>query len=323
MIDLKQSSILILDFGSQYTQLIARRLREMGVYCVLYPYSITRKQFDNLNPCGVILSGGPATVTRNPLAPEWLFHVAVPLLGICYGMQAMALHMGGEVKASSFREFGHAKLNFKTECDLFKSIEGKNNIAGEAVLDVWMSHGDTVTQLPPGFEIMCATTNAPIAGIVHKDKKFFGLQFHPEVTHTPEGLNILRRFVVDICKAHTTWNTANIIDDSLTKIKKQVGEDKVLLALSGGVDSSVVAALLHKAIDAQLICVFVDTGLLRLNEAAQVEHMFSEHLGVRLITVYAEARFLNALHKITCPEEKRKIIGKTFIDVFEEEAKKN
>ena len=324
MTDLKQRPILILDFGSQYTQLIARRIREMGVYCEIHPHNLDRAQFETLHPCGVILSGGPATVTHeaNPRAPEWLFSAGLPILGICYGMQTMAVQLGGEVESSSVREFGYAELIVHGVSQLFTEIEDRRSSEGHAVLDVWMSHGDKVTQLPPGFGIISETRNAPIAGMADESRKMYGLQFHPEVTHTIQGHNILRRFIVDICNAATNWTPAHIIDEAISKIRKQVGKDKVLLGLSGGVDSSVVAALLHKAIGKQLICVFVDTGLLRLNEADQVMTMFGQHMGVHIITVSAEEKFLTALNGITCPEEKRKIIGRTFIEVFDEEAQK-
>ncbi|WP_298622151.1 glutamine-hydrolyzing GMP synthase [uncultured Legionella sp.] len=324
MTDLKQRPLLILDFGSQYTQLIARRVREMGVYCEIFPYTITTAQFEQLEPCGVILSGGPSTVTHdaNPRAPQWLFNAGLPLLGICYGMQTMAVQLGGEVHSSSLREFGYAELSLHGHSVLFTNIEDRTSNTGEALLDVWMSHGDKVTKLPDGFNVICETRNAPIAGMADESRQMYGLQFHPEVTHTVQGLRILQRFVVDICKAPTTWTAGHIIDDAITNIRKKVGKDKVLLGLSGGVDSSVVAALLHKAIGEQLICVFVDTGLLRLNEAEQVMLMFGQHMGINIIAVNAEEKFLSALKGITCPEEKRKIIGRTFIEVFDEEAQK-
>ncbi|MBL7478962.1 glutamine-hydrolyzing GMP synthase [Legionella bononiensis] len=324
MIDLKQRPLLILDFGSQYTQLIARRVREMGVYCEIYPYNINQDLFKQRDPCGVILSGGPSTVTHdaNPRAPQWIFDAGLPVLGICYGMQTMAVQLGGEVQSSLIREFGYAELSLHGKSKLFENIEDRTSDKGEALLDVWMSHGDKVTQLPPGFKIICETRNAPIAGMADESRQMYGLQFHPEVTHTLQGLRILQRFVVDICKASTTWTAGHIIDEAITKIRKQVGHDKVLLGLSGGVDSSVVAALLHKAIGKQLICVFVDTGLLRLHEAEQVMTMFGQHMGINIIAVNAEEKFLSALQGITCPEEKRKIIGRTFIEVFDEEAQK-
>lgn len=324
MSDLNQAVLLILDFGSQYTQLIARRIREMGVYCEIYPYYISHSQFQALNPCGVILSGGPSTVTlnENPRAPEWLFTAGIPLLGICYGMQTMAVQLGGKVESSAIREFGYAELKLHGHSALFADIEDRRSAAGDALLDVWMSHGDKVTQLPSGFKVICETTHAPLAGMADESKHWYGLQFHPEVTHTPQGLGILKHFVVDVCRASTTWTPNHIIEEAVTSIQEKVGSDKVLLGLSGGVDSSVVAALLHKAIGQQLICVFVDTGLLRLNEAEQVLSMFGQHMGIKVIAVDAEARFLSALKGISCPEEKRKIIGKTFIEVFDEEAQK-
>lgn len=324
MTDLKQRPILILDFGSQYTQLIARRVREMGVYCEIYPYYLTENQFEQLHPCGVILSGGPSTVTHhaNPRAPEWIYNSGLPLLGICYGMQTMAAQLGGQVASSSLREFGYAELTLHGHSQLFAQIEDRTSSEGKSLLDVWMSHGDKVTELPPGFQIICETQNTPIAGMADDSRHFYGLQFHPEVTHTIQGLRILRRFVVDICKASTDWTTEHIITESIRQIQSQVGQDKVLLGLSGGVDSSVVAALVHQAIGDQLICVFVDTGLLRQNEAKEVMQMFGSHLGMNIIAVNAEAKFLNALKGVDCPEEKRKIIGRTFIEVFDEEAKK-
>lgn len=324
MKDLKQHPLLILDFGSQYTQLIARRVRELGVYCEIHPFNIDQGKFIALNPCGVILSGGPATVTydMNPRAPEWLFTTGVPILGICYGMQTMAVQLGGEVQSSSLREFGYAELKLHGHSQLFSQIEDRINSDGCALLDVWMSHGDKVTQLPPGFKIVCETRNAPIAGMADESRQMYGVQFHPEVTHTLQGLRLLHRFVVDICKASTNWTSELIIDEAISEIRARVGKEKVLLGLSGGVDSSVVAALLHKAIGKQLICVFVDTGLLRIHEADEVMNMFGKNMGMQVIAVKAEDKFLNALKGVTCPEEKRKIIGHTFIEVFDEEAHK-
>lgn len=313
---LQQNPLIILDFGSQYTQLIGRRVRELGVYCEIHPFHVDIEDLKKLDPCGFILSGGPSTVTNsaNPRAPEWVFQADVPVLGICYGMQTMAAQLGGEVASSAIREFGYAELQIDESCSLFANSKGP--------LDVWMSHGDKVTALPSGFQIIGTTNNAPIAAMADESRRFYGLQFHPEVTHTPKGMAILRQFVVEMCHAATDWTPQHIIEESLQKIRDQVGSDKVLLGLSGGVDSSVVAAMLHQAIGKQLICVFVDTGLLRLNEAEQVQAMFGQHLGITLITVNAEERFLNALKTAECPEEKRKIIGRTFIEVFEEEAKK-
>ncbi len=324
MSDLKQHPLLILDFGSQYTQLIARRVRELGVYCEIHPFNMTQEQFAALSPCGIILSGGPATVTldENPRAPQWLFTAGLPILGICYGMQTMAVQLGGEVQSSSVREFGYAELKLHGHSQLFSQIEDRLDTDGNALLDVWMSHGDKVTKLPLGFKVICETRNAPIAGMADESRQMYGVQFHPEVTHTLQGMRILNRFVVDICKASTKWTSELIIDEAISKIRAQVGTEKVLLGLSGGVDSSVVAALLHKAIGKQLICVFVDTGLLRFNEADEVMEMFGKHMGIQVISVQAEDKFLNALKGVTCPEEKRKIIGRTFIEVFDEEALK-
>lgn len=321
---LKQHPVLILDFGSQYTQLIARRVRELGVYCEIVHFDLSRADFDRLHPVGVILSGGPSTVTEaeNPRAPKWLFELDLPILGICYGMQTMAVQLGGKVASSDVREFGYAQLALHGHSRLFDGIEDEIDAQGQVLLDVWMSHGDKVTALPPGFKTLCATQNAPIAGMGDESRHWYGLQFHPEVTHTKQGQRLLQRFVVDICQAPTTWDASHIIADSIADIRAQVGQDKVLLGLSGGVDSSVVAALLHEAIGPQLICVFVDTGLLRLHEAEQVQQMFGQHMGIQLITVKAEARFLAALAGVTCPEEKRKIIGRSFVEIFDEEAAK-
>ncbi|MDI9819801.1 MULTISPECIES: glutamine-hydrolyzing GMP synthase [unclassified Legionella] len=322
MKNIKQRPLVILDFGSQYTQLIARRVREMGVYCEIHPYNIETEALQTLTPCGVILSGGPSTATlhTNPRAPEWLFESDLPLLGICYGMQTMAVQLGGEVQSSAIREYGYAELRLHAHSQLLDSIEDRTTQEGGALLDVWMSHGDKVTQLPPGFEVICETRNAPIAGMANEARRWYGLQFHPEVTHTLQGLRILQRFVVDICQADTNWTADNIIEQAIETIRKQVGKQQVLLGLSGGVDSSVVAALLHKAIGKQLTCVFVDTGLLRLNEKEQVMTMFGQHLGIHIVAVNAEKKFLEALAGVDCPEKKRKIIGHTFIEIFDEEA---
>lgn len=321
---IEQDPMLILDFGSQYTQLIARRIRELGVYCEIHPHCIDEQQFDALSPKGVILSGGPATVTDEETlkAPDWIFTKGIPILGICYGMQTMAHQLGGEVACASKKEFGYAQLNLCTSSALLQNIDDGISLEGQAYLDVWMSHGDHVSKLPQGFNAICATANTAIAGMSDESRHFYGLQFHPEVTHTRQGFRILSRFVLEICKASACWTTSNILKQLVANVKETVGQDKVLLGLSGGVDSSVVAALLHKAIGAQLICVFVDTGLLRLNEAEQVQAMFAKHMGVRVISVNAEEKFLNALAGKTCPEEKRKIIGHAFIEVFEQEAAK-
>ncbi len=323
MKNIKQKPIVILDFGSQYTQLIGRRLREMGVYCEIYPFDVTVSLLQDLAPCGIILSGGPSTVTVdiNPRAPEWVFKSGIPLLGICYGMQTMAVQLGGSVASSSVREFGYAELTLHRHSCLLDNIEDRTTPAGDALLDVWMSHGDKVTALPPGFKVICETRNAPIAGMADESRHWYGVQFHPEVTHTLQGLRILQRFVIDICHAETTWTAGNIVELAIAKIRQQVGTQSVLLGLSGGVDSSVVAALLHRAIGSQLVCVFVDTGLLRLNEATQVMAMFGQHMGIKIIAVNAEDKFLHALQGVTCPEQKRKIIGHAFIEIFDEEAR--
>ena len=323
MTDIKQKPLIILDFGSQYTQLIARRVREMGVYCEIHPYHIDVAVLQALAPCGLILSGGPSTVTLVDTirAPEWLFQSNLPLLGICYGMQTMALQLGGQVASSNIKEFGYAELILDDSSQLLNNIDDRISLEGESILDVWMSHGDKVTVLPPGFKINCKTRNAPIAGMEHESRPWYGLQFHPEVTHTIQGMRILKRFVVDICHAQTNWTPDHIVGQAIEKIRQQVGQQHVLLGLSGGVDSSVVAALLHRAIGCQLVCVFVDTGLLRLNEGEQVMAMFGQHMGINIIKVNAEEQFLQALVGISCPEEKRKIIGRTFVDVFEKQAK--
>ena len=324
MKNIKQKPILILDFGSQYTQLIARRVREMGVYCEIHPYDIKEDEFNALSPCGIILSGGPSTTTldSNPKAPAFIFTCQLPVFGICYGMQTMAVQLGGAVQSSTIREYGYAELHIHGHSLLLDNIEDRVTEDGKALLDVWMSHGDKVTSLPPGFKVISETQNAPIAAMANDENHWYGVQFHPEVTHTVQGLRILQRFVLDICKAQNSWTALNIIDEAIVSIKKQVGNENVLLGLSGGVDSSVVAALLHKAIGEQLVCVFVDTGLLRLNESAQVMTMFGQHMGVKVIAVNAEERFLTALKGVTDPEAKRKIIGRLFIEVFDEEAQK-
>lgn len=316
--------ILILDFGSQYTQLIGRRVREAQVYCEIHPYDIDEKTIRDFQPKGIILSGSPESVYDNLhcRAPECVFDLGVPVLGICYGMHTMALQLGGKVESSSLREFGHAQVRLRGKSELFRYIEDHLSPSGHGLLDVWMSHGDRVSELPPGFELIASTENAPISGMVNTARKFYGIQFHPEVTHTPQGSRIIKRFVHDICGCGKLWNARNIIEDIIQRVKEQVGDDEVILALSGGVDSSVVAALLHEAIGEQLTCVFVDNGLLRLNEAQQVMQAFSEHLGVKVILVNAEERFLTALRGVTDPEKKRKVIGNLFIDVFQEEAAK-
>ncbi len=315
--------ILILDFGSQYTQLIARRVREFGVYCELHAFDMDSKAIQEFAPDGIILSGGPESVLEEttPRAPAIVFELGCPVLGICYGMQTMAAQLGGAVESAIHREFGYARVALHGHSQLLDHIE--DHVEGtQAFLDVWMSHGDHVCQLPTGFKMIASTSNAPIAAMADENRKFYGVQFHPEVTHTLQGERILKRFIYDICGCEATWTTQNIIEESISTIRHEVGSDQVILGLSGGVDSSVVAALLHKAIGDQLTCVFVDTGLLRLGESDNLMKIFSQHLAMRVIRVDAEDRFLSALAGITEPEAKRKIIGKIFIDIFEEEARK-
>ncbi|MEJ2566663.1 MAG: glutamine-hydrolyzing GMP synthase [Gammaproteobacteria bacterium] len=322
MADIHQHRILILDFGSQYTQLIARRVREAGVYCELHPYDMDAAAIRDFHPRGIILSGGPesVTLTETPRAQQVVFELGVPVLGICYGMQTMAVQLGGGVASSTRREFGYARVRARGHSRLLRDIEDHTSPEGYGLLDVWMSHGDRVEQLPPGFKLIASSDSAPLAGMADEERGFYGLQFHPEVTHTRQGVRILNRFVHDICGCASDWTSSNIIDDSIAQIRTQVGEDQVLLALSGGVDSSVVAALLHRAIGDQLTCVFVDNGLLRLDEGDQVMATFAKHMGIRVIRVDAEERFLQALHGIADPEQKRRIIGNLFVEVFEEQA---
>jgi GMP synthase (glutamine-hydrolysing) len=317
--------ILILDFGSQYTQLIARRIRECGVYCEIYSHDASEKDIEDFCPSGIILSGGPESTTEKntPRASNIVFELGCPVLGICYGMQTMAAQLGGTVSPSpTAAEFGYAQVEVHSHSPLLSDIEDHLSDKNKALLDVWMSHGDKVTQLPPGFECIASSQDCPLAGMAHKEKQFYGLQFHPEVTHTRQGLRILKHFVHDICGCEHLWTPKNIIDDRIQAIQSQVGNDKVLLGLSGGVDSSVVAALLHKAIGAQLTCVFVDTGLLREGEGDAVMQTFGEHFGIKIIRVNAAQQFFGALQGVTDPEQKRKIIGKAFIDVFQTEATK-
>jgi GMP synthase (glutamine-hydrolysing) len=319
-----KENILVLDFGSQYTQLIARRVREAGVFSELLPYDIDEEEIRRLSPKGIILSGGPETVTAGdtPRIPDAVFELAVPVLGICYGMQAMASQLGGEVESADHHEYGYAQVRARGHSKLLKNIEDHASPEGYGLLDVWMSHGDRVSSLPDGFSVIAGTDSAPLAGMADESRSYYGLQFHPEVTHTRQGDRIISRFVHDICGCSSLWNPASIIEESITQVSEQVGKDEVLLGLSGGVDSSVVAALLHRAIGDQLTCVFVDNGLLRLNEGDQVMETFARHMGIKVIRVDAEQRFLKALSSEADPEKKRKIIGHTFIEVFEEEASK-
>ena len=322
--DIHRHRILILDFGSQYTQLIARRVREIGVYCEIYAWDVTEADIRGFNASGIILSGGPESVTEqeSPRAANVVFELDLPVLGICYGMQTMAAQMGGAVEGSDTSEFGYAEIQSVTEDRLFSGLANRTDENGQGILDVWMSHGDKVTQLPEGFVRTAETDSCRIAAMAHAERPWFGIQFHPEVTHTSLGKEIMSRFVIDICGCEALWTPANIVEDAIQTIRAKVGSDKVLLGLSGGVDSSVVAALLHKAIGDQLTCVFVDNGLLRLNEGDQVMEMFASNMGVMVIRADAQERFLSRLAGISEPEAKRKIIGNTFIDVFDEEAAK-
>ena len=323
-VDIHSDRILILDFGSQYTQLIARRVREAGVYSELYSWDISEQEIRDFKPSGIILSGGPETTTASdaPNANQVVFELGVPVLGICYGMQTMAMQLGGKVENADHHEYGYAKVRARGHTALLKDIEDETSSEGYGLLDVWMSHGDHVIEMPESFKLMASTDNAPIAGIADEERKFYGLQFHPEVTHTNQGQRIIERFVHVICGCENLWTADNIIEDNINKIKKDVGDDEVILGLSGGVDSSVVAALLHKAIGKQLTCVFVDNGLLRYQEGDQVMAMFAEHMGVKVIRVDAEDRFLAKLKGVSDPEEKRKIIGNLFVEIFEEESNK-
>ncbi|HEU4617593.1 MAG TPA: glutamine-hydrolyzing GMP synthase [Gammaproteobacteria bacterium] len=313
------AKILILDYGAQYTQLIARRVREAGVYSEIYPFDASAEAIAAFAPRGVILSGGPESVGAegSPQANAAALELGVPVLGICYGMQALAKHFGGAVAPARHREFGYAEVEVTAENALLSGLAPPG-----APLKVWMSHGDRVERLPPGFVAIAASRNAPLAAMADPERRIYGVQFHPEVTHTERGAELIERFVRDICGCPPVWTPKNIIAEHVERARAQVGEGRVLLALSGGVDSSVVAALLHEAIGDRLVCVFVDHGLLRLNEADEVMDVFARHLGVRVIKADAEARFLAALEGVADPERKRKIIGRLFIEVFEEHAKR-
>lgn len=314
--DIHNHKILILDFGSQYTQLIARRVREVGVFCEIFPHDIDSEIIKNYGAKGIVLSGGPESVYDSQAnAPEVVFELDIPVLGICYGMQTMVMQHGGEVKGSDQSEFGKAIINIvEKEDKLFAKLDSEQL--------VWMSHSDKVTDTGEHFEIIASSVNAPVAAVAHKTKPFYGLQFHPETTHTEKGQQIVENFVVEICKCDRLWNIENIIENDVEEIKEKVGSDKVILGLSGGVDSSVVAATLHKAIGDQLTCIFVDTGLLRLNEGDQVMKVFADHMDINVIRVDAENRFLDALAGEEDPEKKRKIIGRLFVEIFDEEASK-
>ena len=316
--------ILILDFGAQYTQLIARRVREAKVYCEIHPCDVTDAFVREFAPNGVILSGSHMSAYEESTgrAPKATFELGVPVLGICYGMQTMAQQLGGKVEAGKVREFGYAEVRARGHTKLLDGIEDSRNAEGHGLLKVWMSHGDKVVEMPPGFKVMASNDACPIAGMADEARRFYGVQFHPEVTHTRQGRKLLQRFVHEICGCAGDWNMPNYVAEAVAKIREQVGSEEVILGLSGGVDSSVAAALLHKAIGAQLTCVFVDHGLLRLNEAAQVMDAFARHMHVKVIHVDAAADFYGALAGVSDPEEKRKIIGKHFVDVFQREAGK-
>jgi GMP synthase (glutamine-hydrolysing) len=316
--------ILILDFGSQVTQLIARRLRETHVYCEIHPYDVDDAFVRGFGPKGIILSGSHASVMEDEAAraPQAVFELGVPVLGICYGMQTMAAQLGGSVETGKVREFGYAEVRARGHTSLFRDIQDFATPEGHGMLKVWMSHGDKVTAMPHGFKLMASTESCPIAAMADEDRRFYAVQFHPEVTHTLQGKRILARFAHDICRCGEDWNMPDYADEAVAKIREQVGADEVILGLSGGVDSSVAAALIHRAIGEQLTCVFVDHGLLRLDEAKQVMRTFADNLGVRVIHIAAEERFMTALAGVADPEQKRKIIGREFVHVFQEEAAK-
>ncbi len=316
--------ILILDFGAQYSQLIARRVRESQVYCELHPFDVDEEFIRRFSPRGVVLSGGPASVydDATPKAPDAVFKLGIPVLGICYGMQTMAAQLGGEVENSRVREFGYAEVRARGHSKLLDGIQDRINGEKHGLLDVWMSHGDKVTALPPGFKVIASNEATPIAAMADEARKFYGVQFHPEVTHTRQGGAILGRFVHEICGCGSDWNMPDYLSEAVEKVRREVGMEEVLLGLSGGVDSAVAAALIHRAIGDRLSCVFVDTGLLRQNEAQEVMQTFSRNLGVKVDSVDASGRFLAALAGVADPEEKRKIIGREFVEVFQREAKK-
>jgi len=322
--DIHAQRILILDFGSQYTQIIARRIREIGVYCEIHPFSMTNEAIFAFAPAGIILSGGPESVTGSftPRAQEGVFTLGCPVLGICYGMHTMAQQLGGNVDPGEKREFGYAQVAIREPSPLLIGIADHLTEDGLSLLDVWMSHGDQVSVLPRQFKAIASTSNCRIAGMADETRKFYGLQFHPEVSHTRLGMRILERFILDICNCKPNWTASNIIDEQIAHIRQTVGSHGVLLGLSGGCDSSVAAILLHKAIGDQLTCVFVDTGLLRLNEVNEIKSVFEKHFGIKLICVDAQEQFYTALASEGDPEGKRKIIGKQFIDVFEQQAEK-
>ena len=320
--NIHQDKILILDFGSQVTQLIARRVREFNVYCEIHPYDVSNEFIREFAPKGIILSGGPNSVYEEdtPIAPSLVFELGVPVFGICYGMQTIATQLGGKVESAGKREFGYSEVYYQ-DSSIFNQLSDGKTAQGD-FLQVWMSHGDKVTKLPNGFKIIASNDVCPIAAIEHTEKKIFAVQFHPEVTHTKQGTHILRKFVLDVCQCQQSWTMPNYADEVIAKIKQQVGSDTVILALSGGVDSSVAGVLIHKAIGSQLKCIFVDNGLLRLNEGAQVMQNYHDNLQLDIIKIDAREEFYAALAGISDPEQKRKIIGKLFVDIFQRESAK-
>jgi GMP synthase (glutamine-hydrolysing) len=321
---MSHKKILILDFGSQFTQLIARRVREANVYCELHPWDMSEADIRAFAPSGIILSGGPNSVYEDetPKAPQVVFELGVPVLGICYGMQTMAAQLGGKVESGKVREFGYAEIRAHGHSKLFDGIQDKTNAQGHGLLDVWMSHGDKVTELPPGFSVIASNEATPYAAMADESRGFYAVQFHPEVTHTHQGRAMLSRFVHDICGCGKDWNMPDYIDEAVARIRAQVGDEEVILGLSGGVDSSVAAALIHRAIGDQLTCVFVDNGLLRLNEGAQVMETFGQNMHMKIVHVDASGEFLKHLTGVSDPEQKRKIIGREFVEVFQRESAK-
>ena len=319
---MSHEKILILDYGAQYTQLIARRVRELGVYCEIHPGDVGNDFVRRFAPKGIVLSGGPASVYEDMTdrAPDAVFQLGVPVLGICYGMQTMAQQLGGKVESGKVREYGYAEVRARGHTRLLDGIEDVRTPEGHGLLKVWMSHGDKVVEMPPGFKLMGSTESCAIAGMADESRGFYGVQFHPEVTHTVQGKALLQRFVYDICGCAGDWNMPDYVSEAIARIRDSVGSDEVILGLSGGVDSSVAAALIHKAIGKQLTCVFVDHGLLRLNEAQQVMDTFARHMQLKVIHVDTTDELYGALAGVSDPEQKRKIIGRHFVEVFQRES---